>query len=130
MNELVVRRTLHTDLCPAALMREVLELDWLGDEVEVDLRPGGRGSLVDDDGVARRLVIDEVDEQEICFRWWPEQAGPVSHVRLTVTPEGEGARLTVTEVAPAAHLDASAKGRRWEARLEALADRCGALLRV
>ncbi len=130
MSDLLVSRSLDTDLSPEALLREVLELDWLGDDVDVDLRPGGLGSLVDDDGVARRLAVEHLDDAGVTFQWWPESGGPVSEVRLIVTPDGEGARLTVTEVARAGHLDASAKGRRWEARLQALADRCAALARV
>jgi hypothetical protein len=130
MSDLIVRRTLETALSPQALVREVLALDWLGDDVVVDLRPGGLGSLVDDEGVVRRLEIEHVDATEVTFRWWPESGGPVSAVRLAVTGNGDGARLTVTEVVPARHLDATAKARRWERRLQALADRCAALAPV
>ncbi|MEZ5262686.1 MAG: SRPBCC domain-containing protein [Acidimicrobiales bacterium] len=45
---------------------------WLGDELEVDLRPGGQGRLVDD-GEVRRLVVEEVTPGErLSFTWWPE----------------------------------------------------------
>ncbi len=46
---------------------------WLGRDVVLDLRPGGRGRLTDDDGTVRHLAIDDVVEGErVAFRWWPE----------------------------------------------------------
>jgi hypothetical protein len=124
-----VRRTLRTHLPLDALRREVLDLGWLGNDVRVDLRPGGLGSLVDDDGIARQIVIDELHEHGLSFRWWPAD-GPVSDVVLTITTDGDGSRLTVTEAPRDRHLDASAKGRHWDLRLQALADRCGQLVGV
>jgi hypothetical protein len=129
MNDVAVHRTLTTDLSTEALWREVLALDWLGDDVRVDLRPGGTGSLIDEEGARRRLVIDELDGTRIRFHWWTERDA-ASEVELTVSPAGDGAVLTVSELPLAAPIEASAKGRRWEARLQALADRCADLLRV
>jgi hypothetical protein len=129
-SRLVVRRSLHTDLPPDALWREVLALDWLGEDVHVQLHAGGSGSLVDDDGSVRRLVIDEIAESRIRLHWWPAHGGPPSDVQVTVVGEGEGARLDVTEVVGGSRLDASAKSRRWDARLQALAERCASLLSV
>jgi hypothetical protein len=127
-----VRRTLHSALEPDALWREVLAFAWLGDDVDVDLRPGGSGSLVDDDGSVRWLVIDEIGSSHVRLRWRTARDGP-SRVDLVVVRDGDGARLEVTEVtenAGGARFDAAAKGRRWEGRLQALAERVATLLAV
>jgi hypothetical protein len=127
-----VRRTLHSSLGPDALWREVLAFAWLGDDVDVDLRPGGSGSLLDDDGSVRWLVIDEIGSSHLRLRWRTARDGP-SRVDLVVVRDGDGARLEVTEVTDVAggtRFDAAAKGRRWEARLQALAERVATLLAV
>jgi hypothetical protein len=124
-----VRRTLHTQLTPDALWREVLTLDWLGDDVSIDLRPGGTGSMVDDDGSVRRVVVDEVGSCHLRLRWRTEHDGP-SQVQLVVVSEGDGARLEVIEVAGRPRFEAEAKGRRWDARLQSLAERVVTLLAV
>lgn len=127
-----VRRTLHSALAPDALWREVLAFTWLGDDVDVDLRPGGSGSLLDDDGSVRWLVIDEIGSSHLRLRWRTARDGP-SRVDLVVVRDGDGARLEVTEVtenAGAARFEAAAKGRRWEGRLQALAERVATLLAV
>jgi hypothetical protein len=130
MSDAAVHRTLTTDLPPDELWREVLRLDWLGDDVRIDLRPGGTGELVDDEGARRHLVIDHLAGTELRFRWWTDRDGGTSDVVLAVHPEGEGAVLTVTETLVGAPVEVPAKGRRWECRLQALADRCASLLPV
>ncbi|MGD9755679.1 MAG: SRPBCC domain-containing protein [Acidimicrobiia bacterium] len=94
---------------------------WLGDELEVDLRPGGQGRLVDD-GEVRRLVVEEVTPGErLSFTWWPETpdgAGPPTTVELVVEPAPAGSRLIVRERAPLS--------TRWSMHLHALALHCAA----
>jgi len=75
---------------------------WLGDQVEVEVRPGGPGRVVDDDGVARELCVQEVDPgRRLSWLWWPEDGGPVSSVEITIDPvepgTGAGTRVTVIE---------------------------------
>jgi len=72
MEGLLIRRTLELD-CPAdELWRLVSEPDevasWLGRDVELDLRPGGRGRLTDDDGTVR-LPFDTSTGQLIPELW-------------------------------------------------------------
>jgi hypothetical protein len=74
------------------------QMDWLGDEVELDLRPGGRGRVVED-GESRRLVVERVDVgRQLSFHWWPEDdARLISRVDLIVVPRPDGSRLVVRE---------------------------------
>jgi uncharacterized protein YndB with AHSA1/START domain len=71
---------------------------WLGDEVDVDLRPGGEGSIVDD-GVLRRVRVDRVDEGRLVgFTWWrDDDPGEASHVVIEVVPSRGGGHVRITE---------------------------------
>ena len=101
----VVERNVDLDASPAEVWRALTEPDelatWFGPDVELDLRPGGGGRFVDDDGQARRAVVDEVHHGErLVLRWWPEGDDPAagaSVVTFVVSPTGSGTRLVVTE---------------------------------
>lgn len=44
---------------------------WLGEGARFEPVPGGTGSVVDEDGIERRIEVDEVSEHErIVWRWW------------------------------------------------------------
>ncbi len=100
--------------------------DWFGDIVELDLRPGGAGAVVDDDGSLRRLVVTRVDEgRRLGFTWWrDDEPGEVSTIEIDVVPTGEGSRLVVHETftGPLDGITASASTawRSWGMRLLAL----------
>ena len=66
--------------------------EWLGGELEVSLRPGGRGSFRSPDGAARRLIVLHVDHRhELSFSWWPEtDAGSASTVTITIDEHDAG----------------------------------------
>lgn len=76
---------------------------WLGDEVEVDLRPGGTG-FVRDDGELRVVLVDEVEPgRRLGFTWWPWQdRAERSYVELEVLPRATGSRLVIRETRLAA----------------------------
>ena len=122
-----MERTQDFEICSDDLWEAVSDPDrlagWLGDEVDLDVRPGGEGRVTDD-GETRRVVVDEViDGQRLAFTWWPERnRHEVSHVELIVLPLPAGSRLVVRET-----LAASA---RWELRMAVLGLRCAALVRV
>ncbi len=108
---------------------------WLGGRVEVEVRPGGRGTVTRDDGASRRLVVEAVDPgRRLAFRWWPFEEGrrgvqgvvqgggpgrvpgPSSRVEFLVESLADRTVLTVREAPPmirrpdaaaAADLDAS-----------------------
>jgi uncharacterized protein YndB with AHSA1/START domain len=108
---------------------------WMVAEGELDPVAGGDGRFVDDDGVARRAVVESVEPgRRLVFRWWPESEGPegASVVTLAVTPRPGGCRLLVTErLAAAARADLGAVARAastaWLWRLDLLLLRVGAV---
>ena len=77
---------------------------WLGGDVEVDLAPGGRGTLRGPDGRERRLRVEAVDPpRRLAFRWWPFEEpgqlrpGGATRVELVLDPVPDGTRVTVRE---------------------------------
>lgn len=60
---------------------------WLADEAEVDVRPGGRGRLVED-GAVRQVEVDDVEAgRRVTFHWWPEgDEADRSRVELELVP--------------------------------------------
>jgi uncharacterized protein YndB with AHSA1/START domain len=110
-----VTRHVELDISPEALWsaitdRETLEA-WLGERVDVDLRPGGTGVIVDD-GVTREVVVHSVDEgRGWSFEWRVDEA-PVSVVSFEISRNDEGASvLTITETLTAS---AEAGSFRWD----------------
>jgi uncharacterized protein YndB with AHSA1/START domain len=103
---------------------------WLEGDVEVDVRPGGDGIMVEPDGAVRRMRIEEVDPaRRLALQWWPEDgSGPASTVELDLHPMPGGTRLVVTETLLGGHpmrAMASAASTRWDLRLLLLG--CGLL---
>jgi uncharacterized protein YndB with AHSA1/START domain len=90
-----------------ALTDSSLLATWLGDHVELDVRQGGTGTVIDD-GVLRRVRVDHVHHgRELTFTWWEEETPEVaSTVRFEVErlPEGTS-RLAIVET-----FDANALG--------------------
>ena len=128
----VVTRTIELDVDAERLWAALTEADelaaWLG-TAELDLRPGGRGTVVDDDGLVRRVEVGAVEPaRRLTWRWWPEgEEGEYSAVELAIVPTEAGTRLVVTEtVASAGHAPASAcvtarRSAAWAWRLGLLA---------
>ncbi len=71
---------------------------WLGESVELDLRPGGGGVVIDHDGARRDVLVTEVDAPgRIVWHWWHED-GPLSTVEIVAVPTPSGGTLVrVTE---------------------------------
>ena len=75
--------------------------DWLGDDVELDPRPGGEG-LILDKGELRHVVVEAVvPGRRMVYRWWPltpDGVGRSSRVSIDVEPaEDETTSVVVTE---------------------------------
>ena len=94
----------------SAVSDEAQLATWLGDELELEVRPGGSGRIVDDGEVRRVVVEDLVDGERLSFTWWTEHvdqrrpgatvAGPPTRVEFVVLPTDTGSRLSVRETAP------------------------------
>ncbi|MBN8866567.1 MAG: SRPBCC domain-containing protein [Solirubrobacterales bacterium] len=74
---------------------------WLGEEVEVDLVPGGE-ITVTDEGRERSGFVETVEEGRGIAFWWSEPGGESSRVELEVIadPERDGCVVRVTESRP------------------------------
>lgn len=99
---------------------------WLGDSVDVDVRPGGTGTVVDD-GIVRHVQFEEVTEsRRLSFTWWESgDRSTESRVEFTiVTIEDGRSRLTITETlpdqSPRMAVRACAAQMRWGVRVLSL----------
>ena len=106
-----------------ALTEPALLGDWLDSVVELDVRPGGVGLIVEPDGAVRRATVDEVEPaRRLALRWWPaDGTGPESTVELDLEPTPAGTRVVVTETvvpspSPSAGATASVAADRWGVR--------------
>jgi uncharacterized protein YndB with AHSA1/START domain len=91
-----VERAVEVPRAPADVWPALADVErlgaWLGGDLDVEIRPGGRGSFSTPDGVARRVIVLAVDDgHELCFRWWPEtDVGDSSTVTITVEERADG----------------------------------------
>ena len=105
--------------------------DWLAPVVDVRVEPGAGGRLVDDDGVVRRVAVDDVvPGRSVHFRWWPEDGGgPASSVELRVIARPSGSRLRVVEVLALASAGGAARASAgWSTALVRLGERASVTL--
>jgi uncharacterized protein YndB with AHSA1/START domain len=73
--------------------------DWLADEAELDLRPGG-DLAVRTDGEIREGFFEEISEPERLVFWWGEPDGELARVQIDLE-EVDGATLVrVVEARP------------------------------
>jgi uncharacterized protein YndB with AHSA1/START domain len=121
-----IRREIDLDADLASVWHALTDCDelsdWLGGPVELEMCPGSRGTIVDDEGTLRRALIGDVDpERRLSLRWWPE-SGEVSEVTFELCPTEGGTRLVVTEtpLEPTSVQASVAKATYWEARLDTL----------
>jgi len=71
---------------------------WLGSSVELDVRPGGRGRVVDDDGTVREVLVTAVDDrQAIAWHWWSDD-GELSSVELRIDECDGHTQLRILEM--------------------------------
>jgi uncharacterized protein YndB with AHSA1/START domain len=104
-----VTRSVELDAPPAdvwdALTEETLLREWLADEVELEVEPGGEIVCRYADGEERRGEVELVEEAErLAWSWRREGAEP-SRVELVLDAVAAGTRLTIFETAPIAIAD-------------------------
>ncbi len=151
MEPVVLTRDVLLDMPVDDLWRLVADPDglglWLGDSVDLDVRPGGVGLVRDGAGgdgndsgdgdgdgiVVRHVRVDRVEPaHEFAFTWWrtddPDTASQASQVvfRLAAVPGGSRLRITETLLGPippaglTAAAFACAKRTAWEVRVLSL----------
>lgn len=73
---------------------------WLGGDVELEVRPGAAGTVVEADGSRRDVLVTDVEQADgahrIAWHWWLED-GPLSSVEIIAVPTRTGTRVTVVE---------------------------------
>jgi uncharacterized protein YndB with AHSA1/START domain len=81
---------------------------WFANEVELDLRPGGKGVFRWADGTERRATVEDVeDKRRFGFRWEEEGEEP-TRVELMLDDADDGTEVTVVESPAPDALEASA----------------------
>jgi uncharacterized protein YndB with AHSA1/START domain len=75
---------------------------WFGNEVTIDLRPGGAAWMKFESGHVADMRVERVDEPRVFGYSWPIFGLPNddprrTYVEFTLEPAGEGTRLTMVE---------------------------------
>jgi uncharacterized protein YndB with AHSA1/START domain len=126
VDEPVVRREADFDAAVAdvwdSLTRPELLEEWLEADVELDVRPGGNGTVRGIDGERRVVRVDDVDEcRRLAFTWWSEDTDePASSVEFVLTPTSGGTHLVVTEAPLTARACVGRVADAWTWRLDLL----------
>ena len=78
--------------------------EWLGGDVDLDVTPGGNGTLVDEDGRRHAVLVEDVvPGRRLALWWWPDDDGdePASAVTFDVEPLDAARTLVRVVEAPA-----------------------------
>ena len=75
---------------------------WFGQEVAIDLRPGGSLRMSWDDGQNEHMRVERVEEPRVFAFTWPVHGLPDddprrTYVEFTLEPIGSGTRIRVVE---------------------------------
>jgi Activator of Hsp90 ATPase homolog 1-like protein len=104
---------------PDDVWAAVVAGEWLGDDVELDVRVGGTGHVTDD-GATRQVLVTAVEPgRRIAWHWWSDD-GDLSSVEVTVVPDGAATIVRVVErtmVQPVARFHWQACAGRLAGRL-------------
>jgi uncharacterized protein YndB with AHSA1/START domain len=106
----VVEREVTVSAPPGAVWPSVTQSDevsaWFGADVQLEVRPGGRGVFRWRDGTERHVVVEDVEPpRRLSFRWLPFQrtaAGeiatlPSTRVEILLDEVPGGTRVRVVE---------------------------------
>jgi uncharacterized protein YndB with AHSA1/START domain len=122
-----VTRSIELDLEPDHVWELIGDgerwADWMVDAADVEVAPGGGGTVVDGDE-SRDVRIDTVDAGErVTFDWWPVgRPDEASSVELRIVPAVSRTVLEVVETFPAGRttIAMSAAAATWRVRAVAL----------
>ena len=79
--------------------------EWLAEDAELDLRPGGDLAFRVD-GEERGGFIEEVDEPRRLVFWWGPDGDEPTRVEIELEADGDDTRVRVVESRPLRVLDA------------------------
>ncbi len=91
-----IQRSASLPATPEEVWAHVTHPDWLGDDGDLDPRPGGEGR-VDEGDVTRFIVVEEVEEPRRLVYRWATFADEPTRVEIDLTPTEGGTRVTVIE---------------------------------
>jgi uncharacterized protein YndB with AHSA1/START domain len=105
---------------------------WFGDEVTIDLRPGGSARMTWTGRYTVEMRVERVEESEVFgFTWQPlelaENDPRRTYVEFTLEPAGAGTRLRVVETG-FAQLPAEARRKAYDAHTGGWASELGELV--
>jgi len=101
-----IERTVEIDHPPAKVWAALTTAEglsaWFGQEVRIDLRPGGSAWMKWDNGHTADMRVERVEEPTVFgFTWHiyglPEDDPRRTYVEFTLQSAGTGTRLTVVE---------------------------------
>jgi uncharacterized protein YndB with AHSA1/START domain len=99
-----IERQLLIDADVEDVWEAVTGEDWLADEVQLDLRPGGDAHFRSERG-SKSGWVEEISAPKRLAFWWAADGEPATRVELTLTPDGDGTWLRVVETRPLELLD-------------------------
>jgi uncharacterized protein YndB with AHSA1/START domain len=100
-----IERELLLPAPPDEVWEAVVGPGFLGEDVQLDLIPGGDAQFVTGEQVRSGWVEEAAAPERLVF-WWGVDGDPATRVELTLEPEGEAAtRLRVVEARPLEVLD-------------------------
>lgn len=100
-----VERTVELPADTATVWGHIIEPEllggWLGGPTELDPRPGGPVTFVDEDGVEHEGVVEKVTPHRcLILRWWEKRVFGLPlrrRVEITLEPAGGSTRLRLRE---------------------------------
>jgi uncharacterized protein YndB with AHSA1/START domain len=100
-----IERELVIHACRERVWEAITSDGWLGDEVALELLPGGDAHMRSGDEVKTGWVEEAVAPVRLAF-WWATDGDPATRVELTLEQAGEAATLLrVVESRPLDVLD-------------------------
>ena len=95
---------------------------WFGNEVRIDLRPGGSAQMKWDSGYTADMRVERVEEPTVFgFTWHifglPDDDPRRTYVEFTLAADGPGTRLTVVE-SGFAQLPEDAHGKAYDGNVQ------------
>jgi uncharacterized protein YndB with AHSA1/START domain len=99
-----IERSLLLHSTPEAVWEAITRSDWLADEVDLDLRPGGDATFRSGETVKSGWIEEASAPERLAF-WWGVDGEPATRVELTIEEQGELTQLRVVETRPLELLD-------------------------